>query len=157
MGVLSALPLISAGNLCCCLWVISGGLVAAYLFQQNHPAPMTAGDGALVGLLAGLCGALVQVALSIPISLFVGPMERAVMQRALEMAGTMPPELRDAVERYGRGGQNGAWLLVGSVVALMAWLFVGAIFSTLGGLIGSAIFRKQTPPGTIDISPSTPS
>ena len=29
MGVLSALPLISAGNFCCCMWVISGGLVAA--------------------------------------------------------------------------------------------------------------------------------
>ena len=27
MGVLSALPLVSAGNLCCCLWVIGGGAV----------------------------------------------------------------------------------------------------------------------------------
>ena len=26
MGVLSALPLISAGNICCCLWVIVGGM-----------------------------------------------------------------------------------------------------------------------------------
>ena len=31
MGVLSALPIVSAGNYCCCLWVISGGLVAAYV------------------------------------------------------------------------------------------------------------------------------
>jgi hypothetical protein len=102
-----------------------------------------------------LCGALVQVALSIPISLLVGPMERAVMQRVLDMAGTMPPELRDAVERYGREGQAASWLLVRSVVALMVWLFVGAIFSTVGGLIGSALFRKQTPPGTIDTPPSS--
>jgi hypothetical protein len=158
MGVLSALPLISAGNLCCCLWVISGGLVAAYVFQQNHPLPMTAGDGALVGLLAGLCGAFVQVALSIPISLVVGPMERVFLQRVLDMAGTMPPEMRDAVERYGREGQAaGAWLLARSVFALMIWLCVGAAFSTLGGLIGSALFRRQSPPGTIDVSPSTPS
>jgi hypothetical protein len=28
MGVLSALPIVSAGNWCCCLWVVSGGLVA---------------------------------------------------------------------------------------------------------------------------------
>jgi hypothetical protein len=157
MGVLSALPLISAGNLCCCLWVIAGGLVAAYVFQQNHPAPMTAGDGALVGLLAGLCGAFVQVALSIPISLLVGPMERVVLQRVLDMAGTMPPEMRDALDRYGREGQAGAWLMARSVFALMVWLFAGAVFSTLGGLIGSAMFRRQTPPGTIDVSPSTPS
>ena len=32
MGVLSALPLISALNACCCLWVVSGGLVAAYVY-----------------------------------------------------------------------------------------------------------------------------
>ena len=38
----------------------------------------------------------------------------------------------------------------------MFWLFAGAIFSTLGGLLGSAIFKKPTPPGTIDVSPSTP-
>ena len=26
MGVLSALPLVNLGNLCCCFWVVSGGL-----------------------------------------------------------------------------------------------------------------------------------
>jgi len=59
MGVLSALPVISAGNACCCLWVVSGGVVAAYLFQQNTSRPITPGDGAMVGLLAGFIGALV--------------------------------------------------------------------------------------------------
>ena len=44
MGVLSALPIISAGNLCCCLWIISGGLVAAYVLQQNQPTPITPAD-----------------------------------------------------------------------------------------------------------------
>src|SRR5262245_60742253 len=101
MGVLSALPLISAGNLCCCLWVVSGGLVAAYVLQQNQSAPITPGDGALVGLLAGLAGAVVQVIISIPITLLVGPMERAMVQRVLDMAGTMPPEMRDTFERFG--------------------------------------------------------
>ena len=56
MGVLSALPIVAAGNLCCCLWIISGGVVAAYLLQQNQSAPVTPGDGALVGLLAGMAG-----------------------------------------------------------------------------------------------------
>ena len=39
IGVLSALPIVSAGNLCCCLWVLSGGALAAYLLQQNQPVP----------------------------------------------------------------------------------------------------------------------
>ena len=50
MGVLSALPLISAGNLCCCLWIICGGVVAAYMLQQNSETPITQSDGALVGM-----------------------------------------------------------------------------------------------------------
>ena len=37
------------------------------------------------------------------------------------------------------------------IVGLMFWLFVGGIFSTLGGLLGALIFKKQTPPGVIDI------
>src|SRR5262245_38056293 len=157
MGVLSALPLISAGNACCCLWVVGGGLVAAYVFQQNQSAPITPGYGALVGLLAGLVCAVVQVLLSIPITLLVGPLERRLMQSLIEMAGTMPPEMRDTLERYGSGEQAGLLLIVGRIVAFMIWLFLGSIFSTLGGLLGAAIFRRQTPSaGPIDIPPPPP-
>src|SRR5436309_8139061 len=84
MGVLSALPIISAGNLCCCLWVVSGGAVAAYVLQQNQPMPITAGDGALVGLLAGVVGAFVYVILSIPITILVAPIERVLLERVLQ-------------------------------------------------------------------------
>jgi hypothetical protein len=154
MGVLSALPFVSAGNLCCCLWVVSGGVVAAYIFQQNQATPITPADGALVGLLAGLVGAVVQVLVKIPIDILVGPMELAMVQRMLD-GGTFPPEVRDMMERYGRGGGavGGAYFIVSSIVGLMFWVFVGGIFSTLGGLLGALIFRKQTPPGTIDVTP----
>ena len=145
MGVLSALPIVAAGNLCCCLWVVSGGLVAAYLLQHNQAAPITPGDGAAVGLIAGLIGALVQFAVAIPVGILVAPMEQAMLGRLTAMAGTMPPDMRDALERYadqsrqmGIGGMI-ALRLVGLVFAL----FVGSIFSTLGGLLGAVIFRKH--------------
>ena len=156
MGVLSALPLISAGNVCCCLWVLCGGAVAAYLYQQSLPGPITPGDGALVGLLAGLIGAVVQFALSIPIGLLVAPMERSFMQRALEIAGTMPPEMRDMIERYSNSeAQFGAgFMIMRRLAALVVWVFVGGIFSTIGGLLGAMIFQKKTPPGVIDVPPS---
>src|SRR5215475_16153060 len=77
MGVLSSLPLINLGNLCCCLWVVSGGVVAAYLLQQNQTSPITPGDGALVGLFAGIIGAGVGFLISIPLSLMLEPMQRA--------------------------------------------------------------------------------
>lgn len=156
MGVLSALPFVSAGNLCCCLWVIAGGVVAAYMLQQNETAPITPGDGALVGLLAGLLGAVVQMVVSIPINFVVGPMERAMVARILDMAGNMPPDMREMMERYGRGGQPFAFMIVARMFAFMFWLSVGALFSTIGGLIGAAIFKRQAPPGTIDVTPVPP-
>jgi hypothetical protein len=154
MGVLSALPIISVGNACCCLWVVSGGVIAAYLFQQNQATPMRPEDGALVGLLAGLVGALVQVLVKIPIDILVAPMELSMVQRMLDM-GTFPPEVHDIMERYGRGGaMSGGFFIISSILGLMFWVVVGGIFSTLGGLLGALIFRKQTPPGVIDVPPS---
>jgi MFS superfamily sulfate permease-like transporter len=155
MGVLSALPLINVGNACCCLWVIGGGMVAAYVLQQNQATPIAPGDGALVGLLAGLVGAVVQAIISIPIDLIVGPMERAMVQRFMEMAGNMPPDMRDMFERVSREGANPAWFVLRRIFGLVFWLFIGAIFSTLGGLIGAAVFKKTTPPGTIDVTPTS--
>lgn len=153
VGVLSALPVVSAGNLCCCLWVVSGGAVAAYVLQQNQTAPITAGDGALVGLLAGLFGAVVHAVVSIPIDLMFGPMERMFIQRALEMGGTMPPQMRDVLEQYGRGPGFAALWIAGRVFAFMIGLCVGAVFSTIGGVIGAAIFKKSAPPGSVEVLP----
>ena len=156
MGVLSALPIINIGNVCCCLWVIAGGLVAAYVLQQNQTAPIEAGDGALVGLLAGLLGAVIESLVAVPLSIIVAPLQRQMLDRFLEMAGSMPPEFRDMMERYGRGGQPFAFMIIGRIFALMFWMCIGAVFSTVGGLLGVAIFRKQTPPGTIDVTPAPP-
>ena len=153
MGVLSALPIISAGNACCCLWVVGGGVIAAYLFQQNQTTPITPADGALIGLLAGIIGAVVHFLAAIPIDILVAPMERAMLQRMLDM-GTFPPEVRDMMDRYGRGGaMGGAFFIISRIVGLMFWIFVGGVFSTLGGLLGALMFRKQTPPGAIDVAP----
>jgi hypothetical protein len=156
MGVLSALPIIGPiGNACCCLWVISGGLVAAYVLQQNQSTPIAGGDGAVVGLLAGLIGAVVHSVVSIPLDLMIGPMERTMALRFIER---LPPEAREMFDQYGfrDTSLSGALFVASHVFGLIFWLFVGAIFSTIGGLIGSALFKKSgPPPGTIDIVPST--
>jgi len=155
MGVLSALPIISVGNACCCMWVVAGGLVAAYVFQQNHPAPMTAADGALAGLLAGLFGAAVYFVLSIPLELIMAPMERSIAQRFIDMSGSMPPEIRDMFDRVnGNRASTGLAFFLMRVIGFVFMLFVGAIFSTIGGLLGSVVFVRKLPPGTIDVTSS---
>jgi len=138
MGALSALPIISAGNLCCCLWVVSGGVVASYLLQQNQSDPVTPGDGLLVGLLAGVVGAFIYLVLSIPITILVAPLERELIQRVLDNAGSgVRPEMRAFVGNVGGVLQ----LVFGFIFMLVA----GSIFSSLGGLLGAVLFKKPTP------------
>lgn len=145
MGVLSALPIVYIGNGCCCLWVISGGLVAAYVFQGKQDLPMTPGDGALAGLLAGLVGAAVHFILSIPLDILMAPMERNFARRLIDLMGSMPPELRDMLGRIQQQQLEGGIILIlmRRIVIFVFMLFIGAIFSTLGGLLGASLFAKK--------------
>ena len=151
VGILSTLPLIAAGNVCCCLWIVSGGAVAAYVLQQNQPQPITPGDGALVGLLAGVSGAFVYLVVSIPINMLMAPMERRLLQRLVETMGNMPPEFRD----YANSSLNSSVSAgLRAVFGFVFMLILGAIFSTIGGLIGALLFARKRLPGVIDIPPS---
>ncbi len=146
-GVLSALPIIAGGNLCCCLWLVSGGMVAAYFLQQNQSTAIAAADGAVVGLLAGLIGAFVYLVVSIPVAILMAPFEQRVIERLAESMENVPPQLRSYAGRPIAVG-------VRTIVGFGFMLVLGAIFSTLGGLLGAAIFAKKSPPGVIDVPPA---
>ena len=146
VGVLSALPIVYLGN-CCCLWILSGGAAAAYVLQSNQREPITPGDGALAGLLAGLLGAVIHFVLSIPIDILVGPWEQRFGMRLIEM--TNNPQMREMVTRSMEEGAQGgmAFLIARRFGVLLFMLFVGGAFSTVGGVLGALIFKKQPVPG----------
>jgi hypothetical protein len=154
IGVLSALPIVNAGNCCCCLWVLVGGALAVYLRQQNSPYQIDVAEGAIVGLMAGAIGGVVSSLLSIPMQMMAGPMQAEWMERILSSNPDVTPEMRDMVERLttGSGVQ-----IIGMIVSVVVY----SIFGLLGGLIGVAVFKRNLPPppppGTIDILPSAPS
>jgi hypothetical protein len=152
IGVLSSLPLVNLANLCCCAWVLFGGALASYLMQQNHPAPITAGDGAIVGLLAGIVGAVVGTLISIPISMAMGPFQAAMVERVLQSARDMPPEARDILENM----QTGPAIGVGLFLSFLAMLVAGCFFGLIGGLIGALIFKKDLPPAVPPPPPPVP-
>ena len=93
IGVLSALPVINLAN-CCCAWVLFGGGLAAYLMQQQRPMPISPGDGALVGLLAGVIGAVVWTVVAIPISAMMVGFESSMLDNVLSNARDMPSDVR---------------------------------------------------------------
>jgi hypothetical protein len=143
VGVLSALPIVYLGNACCCLWIVSGGVVAAYVLQTNSAVPITPGEGAIAGLLAGLVGAVVHLVLSVPIDIVMGPFERSMAQRMMDLTGN--PQIRDVLQRYLQRETSIGLILVGRLIAFLFMVPIGAIFSALGGLIGAMVFRKDTP------------
>lgn len=142
MGVLSALPGVSLGNCCCCAWLVSGGVVAAYLLQSGTPLPITMGDGALVGLLAGLFGAVVNVVVSVPMNIVTGPFQQRLLRQFADAQPDMPENVRQLIENGGIGEAS----VVGAVLGLFLWLVLGAVFSTLGGLLGAFFFKKKAAP-----------
>jgi uncharacterized protein YqgC (DUF456 family) len=144
IGVLSALPFVNLGNVCCCMWVIGGGVIAAYVMQQNYPLPISVADGALVGLLAGVFGGVISTVLSIPIELVFGDVQREMFRRLVEGLGTLPPEAQDVFEQMESRGA--AEMALGSMLGLMVGVVAGAIFGLLGGVLGAAMFRKDQPP-----------
>ena len=141
IGVLSSLPYIKGGNVCCCLWVVSGGALAAWLMQQNTPRPITVGEGALVGLLSGLAGTLVWMAWAV-LGMFIfasTPFDVADFQRAMTEGGRdVPPEAREALENL----SPAVILVVGGVI----WAVVSMVFATVGGLLGALLFRRKGDP-----------
>jgi hypothetical protein len=145
-GVLSALPFIGAFNACCCLWIVTGGVTAAYLLQDREPNSLQVGVGALVGLMAGVIGAFVYLILSIPITLLMAPMMSAFTDRIVN-EGNFPPEVREMLT-------SGIGTAAGIILGFFAYLAAGIVFSTLGGVLGTLIFRKPARPPVIDVPPT---
>ena len=137
IGILSALPLI---KYCCCIWIIGGGIVAAYVNQQNDPRPITAGRGALAGLYAGVTGSFVWLVATIGLNALFEPLRNQLSQAVLRSTPDMPPEVRAVLDNI--GSSTALW----TTTSFILLLFVGSIFSTLGGLLGAVFFRNDVPP-----------
>jgi|SRR5580765_8477466 ABC-type uncharacterized transport system permease subunit len=139
IGVLSSLPMVNAVNLCCCLWVVCGGVLVTYLLQQKAPTPVATSEAAMQGLLAGVVGGLLVTAFQLAMASILGPMVLEQVRQQLSSNNEIPPEMRDTILRF----------LTGTNIALLS-LFITvpmyAVFSMAGSFLGLAFFRKKLPP-----------
>ncbi|HEY5884308.1 MAG TPA: hypothetical protein VIT88_06440 [Pyrinomonadaceae bacterium] len=140
IGILSVIPFVSAVNLCCCLWAILGGMLASHLYVKNSPTPANAGDGAVLGAIAGLIGAAISVVLGIPIAMATGPIMRDLMLRVLENADPRQAEMFR--QQWEGSGTALAPLIIQSLIGAGLLL----VFAIIGGLIGVALFEKRKGP-----------
>lgn len=138
-GIASSIPFINLANCLCCALVVGGGVLAVYLAMRGEPAAEKAplGDGATIGVLAGVAAAVVGAIVAIPVNAIFGdPMEQ--MRSILEGIEGMPPEVLEAL-----GTEEGE---VGATLGLIGFLFnlvTFVVFSGIGGVIGAAVVHRN--------------
>jgi hypothetical protein len=136
--VLSALPIVNVAN-CCCLWIVGGGLLSAYMVQQNDPRPITVGRGAGVGLLAGIIGAFVWLLVAMALNSLIAPIQERMIDAMIRNAQDMPPEAREWLELMANRASSPFRYALGFLFHFCG----GLIFATLGGILGAVFFRRD--------------
>lgn len=153
-GAVAGLPVLGMLNCACCALIIGGGFLASWLYSRectSRGASFTPGNGALVGLVAGLFYAIG--------ASLVGGLVQMVMPADIEQISqmldqfNMPEESRGQAERWVEMMGSG----VGVVLFFFLNLLLAAVFSTVGGLIGGAVFRHEPPAPVPPPPPAAPS
>jgi hypothetical protein len=124
-------------NVLCCLGVIIGGAVATQQYTSRTGAAIESGDGAVLGALAGVGGAILQPLLNWalrPFGLGVRDISMSMME-GMEGQPGMSPEMMQQMQSDPSMGAMLFNLVVGMVVY--------AIFGAIGGAIGTAIFGEE--------------
>lgn len=132
MAVLSTIPIINLVNCLLCAWLWLGGMFAVWYYKRENPGGVTTGQGALIGVVAGLIGAVIATVLSL---IFNG----AGMVEALEAQREVLGDAADQVIALMAGG-------LGAFLALIFNFVFYALFGAIGGLIGAALFGKPSYP-----------
>jgi len=139
LGILSAIPLISALNVLCCLWAQAGGGLATWLLNKQRPGGLKYGDGAFAGVMSGLIGAFVATAITVPIEmLFLTPEAVANIQQNMSKY-PISPAARDLFNQFLTSGFNPYRTLFWLIYFMV---FLG-LFSMIGGILTVAILNRK--------------
>ncbi len=146
-GVLSGLPFL---NCLCCFWIIGGAMLAAYLLAKDSPVSLKAGDGAVVGALAGISAAVVDSLIGIPLAGIQMAVGRRMFERLAEFAPEGMPSGWETWLDRSPGGVSVAMFFLRLFLSAVIFAAIGA----LGGVIGASLFgRKPLPPQGANVAP----
>jgi hypothetical protein len=143
LGLLSSMPLISAGNFLCCMWVLLGGGIAAVLLTRQRPlSSITYGDGAFVGVMSGLFGAVIGTVVQLAFRVITAPFvqnQKDDYEKLMKQVGLEGP-MRDFLLRTFSGEISTLTVMFTFVSNLLVY----ALFAMIGGIIALAILRKRS-------------
>jgi hypothetical protein len=135
IGVLGNLPVLNLINCFLCIWVWVGGILSVYMYQrfQKGEATISAGQGAGLGAVAGLFGAVIGVVVYALTSFISMPLF-ASLARAFDVQGDLPFTTGSSL-----GGVFASAFFFGTIDAVLY-----PIFGAISGLIGASFFGKKT-------------
>lgn len=142
VGILST-SYLSFINLLCCAGVIIGGLVAVWHYTSENDLTIPAGQGAAIGALAGVVGALIGAALNWVVGVVGLPDSQEVSQTIQSLitgsgAQDMSPEQEEQMRAMQERFSSPMFMIIGIGVSMA----VSAVFGAIGGAIGAAVFKK---------------
>lgn len=134
-GILSGIPFI---NCLCCLWIIGGAALSAHLLSRESSIQVRTGDGAIVGIFAGLIAAVVDFIVRIPFQAMSADIFRNMMEKFSEYSEDIP-------SIWGKWLEGGGFE-TSMTMTLLGFLISAVVFSVLGalgGIIGISLFGKK--------------
>ncbi len=152
LGVLS-----SVVNCGCCIWIIGGGMLAAYLYVKQSPVMVTLGQGVLLGLFTGIVGSVVFALFLIPLLLMSPDKIAEMTEQLLSMMEQMPGFTGEFQEEFLEMASSESFAKFLYISSVTVQLFANCILAMLGGTLGVAVFEKRkingTSPGTSSEEP----
>jgi hypothetical protein len=144
MGLLGNLPVLNLVNCLLCIWVWLGGALAVILYRrfQGGTSIPTPGQGAGLGAVAGLIGAVVGFGVYLLTAAITAPIMEGLL-RALEVQGDLFPQPLNS------GGTLG-----GALFFLLVDLGLYPLFGALGGLIMANMAKSRETKAAQGTSPT---
>ena len=115
-------------------------MLASYLLSKDSPVALSAGDGAIVGILTGIVATVAHLFVSL-----LPPIQK-LMDRMIEYAKEMLPEYGTLLERE---VPESGFIFMSSI--LISAVFFAAL-GALGGIIGISLFGKKKAKTTQGVS-----
>lgn len=130
--LISQIPVV--GGCLACLLYLGAGMLAVWHYTNAHQVTLPGGQGALMGLLAGIVAAFIGGVLALLlIRLGILPDPVAVLEASGQLS-EMPPEQAEMALRWVRAVSGPLGLVFGAII--------GGLIGLIGGVIGAATFKK---------------
>jgi hypothetical protein len=142
LGVLSSIPPL---NCACCIWILGGGFLAAYLYVKESSVVVTLGQGVLLGFIAGVIGTIIYALIQIPLFLLSSEGGQGLAEQIQQIMEQFPGFTEENQKSLTELTSHEGFISVLYVMSIAVWLVINCLLAMLGGALGVALFEKRKP------------